>query len=123
MKKQVWFFLFIFTLLFAGCGAAGGNVVHQDGNLIVTNYSSREITDTTITHSGQTVAVSPDAIQDTQLCYFTIEPAEDYRYTVSFLDDNGEEHSQTFTDHFTADSQILIAVQYTDGVWTIDYDK
>ena len=65
MKKQVCFFLFIFTLLFAGCGAAGGNVVHQDGNLIVTNYSSREITDTTITHSGQTVAVSPDAIQDT----------------------------------------------------------
>ena len=39
------------------------------------------------------------------------------------LFDKGEEHSREFTDHFTEDAQILIAIRYSDGIWTIDYDK
>lgn len=123
MKKFILLFTLIVALSLTGCGAANDNVVHRDGNLIVTNYSDYEITDTTITHLGKTISVSPKAIKDTQICYFTIDPADDYVYTVSFVDNNGEEHSQEFTDNFTEDAQILIAIQYSDGVWTIDYDK
>ncbi|WP_302789131.1 hypothetical protein [Anaerostipes caccae] len=123
MKKFILLFTLIVALSLTGCGAANDNVVHRDGNLIVTNYSDYEITDTTITHLGKTISVSPKAIKDTQICYFTIDPADDYVYTVSFVDNNGEEHSQEFTDNFTEDTQILIAIQYSDGVWTINYDK
>ena len=123
MKKYILLFTLIVALSLTGCGAANDNVVHRDGNLIVTNYSDYEITDTTITHLGKTISVSPKAIKDTQICYFTIDPADDYVYTVSFVDNNGEEHSQEFTDNFTEDAQILIAIQYSDGVWTMDYDK
>ena len=123
MKKYILLFTLIVALSLTGCGAANDNVVHRDGNLIVTNYSDYEITDTTITHLGKTISVSPKAIKDTQICYFTIDPADDYVYTVAFVDNNGEEHSQEFTDNFTEDAQILIAIQYSDGVWTIDYDK
>lgn len=123
MKKYILLFTLIVALSLTGCGAANDNVVHRDRNLIVTNYSDYEITDTTITHLGKTISVSPKAIKDTQICYFTIDPADDYVYTVSFVDNNGEEHSQEFTDNFTEDAQILIAIQYSDGVWTIDYDK
>lgn len=123
MKKYILLFTLIVALSLTGCGAANDNVVHRDGNLIVTNYSDYEITDTTITHLGKTISVSPNAIKDTQICYFTIDPADDYVYTVSFVDNNGEEHSQEFTDNFTEDAQILIAIQYSDDVWTIDYDK
>lgn len=123
MKKYILLFTLIVALSLTGCGAANDNVVHRDGNLIVTNYSDYEITDTTITHLGKTISVSPKAIKDTQICYFTIDPADDYVYTVSFVDNNGEEHSQEFTDNFTEDAQILIAIQCSDGVWTIDYDK
>ena len=123
MKKYILLFTLIVALSLTGCGAANDNVVHRDGNLIVTNYSDYEITDTTITHLGKTISVSPKAIKDTQICYFTIDPADDYVYTVSFVDNNGEEHSQEVTDNFTEDAQILIAIQYSDGVWTIDYDK
>ena len=123
MKKYILLFTLIVALSLTGCGAANDNVVHRDGNLIVTNYSDYEITDTTITHLGKTISVSPKAIKDTQICYFTIDPADDYVYTVSFVDNNGEEHSQEFTDNFTEDAQILIAIQYSDGVWTIDYVK
>ena len=123
MKKYILLFTLIVALSLTGCGTANDNVVHRDGNLIVTNYSDYEITDTTITHLGKTISVSPKAIKDTQICYFTIDPADDYVYTVSFVDNNGEEHSQEFTDNFTEDAQILIAIQYSDGVWTIDYDK
>lgn len=123
MKKYILLFTLIVALSLTGCGAANDNVVHRDGNLIVTNYSDYEITDTTITHLGKTISVSPKAIKDTQICYFTIDPADDYVYTVSFVDNNGEEHSQEFMDNFTEDAQILIAIQYSDDVWTIDYDK
>ena len=123
MKKSILLFVLVFTLSLAGCGAANGNVVHQNGNLIITNYSDYAITDTTITHLGKTISVSPKAIKDTQICYFTIDPVDDYIYTVSFVDNNGEEHSQEFTDNFTEDAQILIAIQYSDGIWTIDYDR
>lgn len=123
MKKFVLLFTLSLTLSLVGCGGANDNIVHQDGNLIVTNYSEYEITDITITHLGKNISVSPKAITDTQICYFTIESANDYDYTVSFLDNNDEEHSQEFTDNFTENTQILIAIQYSDGVWTIDYDK
>ena len=123
MKKSILLFVLVFTLSLAGCGAANDNVVHQNGNLIITNYSDYEITDTTITHLGKTISVSPKAIKDTQICYFKMDPVDDYIYTVSFVDNNGEEHAQEFTDHFTEDAQILIAIQYSDGIWTIDYDK
>ena len=107
MKKSILLFVLVFTLSLAGCGAANDNVVHQNGNLIITNYSDYAITDTTITHLGKTIS----------------DPVEDYIYTVSFVDNNGEEHSQEFTDNFTEDAQILIAIQYSDGIWTIDYDR
>lgn len=123
MKKFILLFTFIFTLSLAGCGAAKDDVVHRNGNLIVTNYSDYEITDTTITHAGEVVAVSSGAIKDTQICYFMIDPADDYVYTVSFMDNKGEEHSQEFTDSFAEDAQILIAIRYTDDAWTIDYDE
>lgn len=123
MKKFILLFTFIFTLSLAGCGAAKDDVVHRNGNLIGTNYSDYEITDMTITHSGEVVAVSSGAIKDTQICYFTIDPADDYVYTVSFMDNKGEEHSREFTDNFTEDAQILIAIRYTDDAWTIDYDE
>lgn len=123
MKKSILLFAWFFALSMVGCSAAKENAVHRDGNLIVTNYSAYEIRDITITHLGKTISVSPKAIKDTQICYFTIEPADDYIYTVSFVDNNGEEHSQEFTDNFTEDAQILIAIQYSDGIWTIDYDR
>ncbi len=123
MKKLCLLFSSITILLFTGCGAADHTVSHQDGNLIITNYATQEITNTTITHLGQTIAVSPDAIQDTQICYFSIDPADDYVYTVSFVDQQGKEHAREFTDDFTKDAQILIAIRYDDTAWTIDYDN
>lgn len=123
MRKFILLSSLMLTLLLAGCGAENGGVVHQDGNLIVTNYSDDEITDITVAHLGETVAASSEEIKDTQICYFTIEPAEDYSYTVSFVDRSGEEHTAEFTDNFTEDAQILIAIQYSDGIWTVDYDK
>lgn len=89
MKKVIILFVLIVMLSSAGCSDANDTVVHRDGNLIITNYSDREITDTTITHGGATIAASPKAMKDTQICYFTIEPADDFSYTVSFVDDNG----------------------------------
>lgn len=47
MKKYILLFTLIVALSLTGCGAANDNVVHRDGNLIVTNYSDYEITDTT----------------------------------------------------------------------------
>ncbi len=105
MKKSTLLFVLVFTLSLTGCSAANDNVVHQDGNLIITNYSDYEITDITITHLGKTISFSPKAIKDTQICYFTIDPVDDYIYTISFVDNNGEEHSQEFTDNFTEDAQ------------------
>lgn len=122
-EKIYFTFCIGFYFIISCCGAANDNVVHQNGNLIITNYSDYAITDTTITHLGKTISVSPKAIKDTQICYFTIDPVDDYIYTVSFVDNNGEEHSQEFTDNFTEDAQILIAIQYSDGIWTIDYDR
>ncbi len=123
MKKLMLLFPYVLIVLLTGCGTAKDSVAHRDGNLIITNYASSEITDITITHQGESVAVSKGAIQDTQLCYFTIDPADDYTYTVSFVDHNGEEHAQEFTDQFTKDTRILIAVHCTENVWTMDYDK
>lgn len=123
MRKSTLLFILVLTLPLAGCGAANDNVVQRDGNLIITNYSDYEITNTTITHLGEIIAVSTETIKDTQICYFTMDSADDYIYTVSFIDNNGEEHSQEFTDSFTENTQILIAIQYFDDIWTIDYDK
>ncbi len=123
MKKFILLLAGIFAVLIAGCGITNDNVAYQEGDLIITNYSEYEITDTTITHAGETVGVSAKAVKDTQICYFTIEPANDYSYTVSFVDHNGEEYSREFTDNFTQDGQILIAIRYTDNAWTIEYDK
>ena len=123
MKKSILLFVLVFTLSLAGCSAANDNVVHQDGNLIITNYSDYEITDITISHLGKTVSVSPAPIKNTQICYFTLAPASDYVYKISFMDREGEEHWREFTDTFSEDTQILIAIQYSDNGWTIDYDK
>ena len=123
MKKSILLFVLVFTLSLAGFGAANDNVVHQNGNLIITNYSDYEITDITISHLGKTVSVSPAPIKNTQICYFTLAPASDYVYKISFMDREGEEHWREFTDTFSEDTQILIAIQYSDNGWTIDYDK
>ena len=50
MKKSTLLFVLVFTLSLAGCSAANDNVVHQDGNLIITNYSDYEITDLSLIH-------------------------------------------------------------------------
>ena len=47
----------------------------------------------------------------------------EYAYTVSFIDNDGNELSQEFTDDFTEENKILIAVQYSDNEWSIAYDK
>ena len=67
MKKLMLLFTVIFAFSLAGCGTANSNVVHQEGNLIVTNYSDHEVTDITVTQSGRVIAVSPEAIENTQM--------------------------------------------------------
>ena len=84
MKKLMLLFTVIFVFSLAGCSTANGNVVHREGNLIVTNYSDYEVTDITITQSGRVIAVSPEAIGNTQICYFKMEPESSCVYTVSF---------------------------------------
>jgi hypothetical protein len=113
------------SLIFAlsGCSASDNNVVHKEGNLIITNYSEREIANITISHAGEVISVSAEPIKDTQVCYFSIEPEDEYAYTVSFIDNDGNELSQEFTDDFTEENKILIAVQYSDNEWSIAYDK
>ena len=123
MKKLMLLFTVIFAFLLAGCGTANSNVVHQEGNLIVTNYSDYEVTDITVTQSGRVIDVSPEAIENTQICYFKMEPDSSCVYTVSFVDNSGEEHSREFTDEFTESNQILLAIRYDNNVWTIDYDS
>ena len=123
MKKLMLLFTVIFAFLLAGCGTANSNVVHQEGNLIVTNYSDHEVTDITVTQSGRVIDVSPEAIENTQICYFKMEPDSSCVYTVSFVDNSGEEHSREFTDEFTESNQILLAIRYDNNVWTIDYDS
>ena len=98
-------------------------MVHQEGNLIVTNYSDYEVTDITVTQSGRVIDVSPEEIENTQICYFKMEPDSSCVYTVSFVDNSGEEHSREFTDEFTESNQILLAIRYEGNVWTIDYDS
>ena len=109
------------VLLMIGCYEE--SPANQDGNLIVTNYAAREISDIVVSHDGQEVAASPEPIKDTQLCQFTIGPAENYTYVISFTDDNGEKHAREFTDRFGEETQILIAVRYEKGAWIIERDK
>ena len=123
MKKLMLLFTVIFAFLLAGCGTANSNVVHREGNLIVTNYSDYEVTDITVTQSGRVIDVSPEEIENTQICYFKMEPDSSCVYTVSFVDNSGEEHSREFTDEFTESNQILLAIRYDNNVWTIDYDS
>ena len=107
MKKLMLLFTVIFAFLLAGCGTTNGNVVHQEGNLIVTNYSDYEVTDITVTQSGRVIDVSPEEIENTQICYFKMEPDSSCVYTVSFVDNSGEEHSREFTDEFTENNQSM----------------
>ena len=123
MKKLMLLFTVIFAFSLAGCGTANSKVVHQEGNLIVTNYSDHEVTDITVTQSGRVIAVSPEAIENTQMCYFKMEPDSSCVYTVSFVDHSGETHFREFTDEFTESNQILLAIRYDNNVWTIDYDS
>ena len=120
---------FISWMLAAGCmllllfGCREERTAAQDGNLIVTNYAAQEISNITVSHDGQEVAVSPEAIKDTQLCRFTIDPLENYVYMISFTDDSGGAHAREFTDSFSKDAQILIAVRYENGAWIIERDE
>ena len=123
MKKLMLLFTVIFAFLLAGCGTANSNVVHREGNLIVTNYSDYEVTDITVTQSGRVIDVSPEAIENTQICYFKMEPDSSCVYTVSFVDSSGEEPCREFTDEFTENNPILLAIRYDNNVWTIDYDS
>ena len=123
MKKLMLLFTVIFAFLLAGCGTANSNVVHREGNLIVTNYSDYEVTDITVTQSGRVIDVSPEAIENTEICYFKMEPDSSCVYTLSFVDNSGKEHFREFTDKFTESNQILLAIRYEGNVWTIDYDS
>ena len=123
MKKLMLLFTVIFAFLLVGCSTANGTVVHREGNLIVTNYSDYEVTDITVTQSGRVIDVSPEAIENTQICYFKMEPDSSCVYTLSFVDNSGEEHFREFTDEFTESNQILLAIRYEGNVWTIDYDN
>ena len=108
-------------LLLIGCYEE--SAANQDGNLTVTNYAAREISDIIVSHDGQEVAVTPEPIKDTQLCHFTIGPEENYTYMISFTDDNGGKHAREFTDSFTEETQILIAVRHENGAWIIERDE
>lgn len=123
MKKLMLLFTVIFAFLLVGCGTANGNVVHREGNLIVTNYSDYEVTDITVTQSGRVIDVSPEAIKNTEICYFKMEPDSSCVYTLSFVDNSGKEHFREFTDEFTESNQILLAIRYEGNVWAIDYDN
>ena len=57
------------------------------------------------------------------ICYFKMEPDSSCVYTLSFVDNSGEEHFREFTDKFTESNQILLAIRYEGNVWTIDYDS
>lgn len=123
MKKKILLLMSVLILVFSGCGISDTDVAHKEGNLIITNYSRYEVTDITIAHAGETNSASSKPIKDTQFCYFSIEPANDYVYTVSFIDNDGNEHSKEFTDDFTEESKVFIAIQYNDNAWSIDYDE
>ena len=123
MRKIGLLFAAVSALLFVCCWTGDESVAHREGNLIITNYSDSEIADLAVTHDGKIIGASKPAVKDTQLCYFTVEAAGNYGYTVSFKDQSGGEHSREFTDDFTGDEPVLLAVNCCDGVWTIDYDR
>ena len=126
MRKATICLAFLMFLVCTGCVGDLSNDVFYGCTLTVTNYSPRPITDTTVTHDGQVVGSSPQAIQDTQVCIFSLvdNSAQDhmYTYTVSFRDPEGEEHSETFTVDLGECTQVFLAVGEEDGVWSIDYD-
>lgn len=123
MRKFGLISVLISALVFAGCGTGNDRAAHRESNLIITNYSDCEIADVAVIHDGKIVGASEPAVKDTQICYFTVEAADHYGYTVSFKDQSGGEHSREFTGDFTGDEPVLLAVNCIDGVWTIDYDR
>ena len=123
MKKYLSWMLAAVSMFLLLSGCYEESTANQDGNLTVTNYAAREISDIIVSHDGQEVAVSPEPIKDTQLCQFTIGPAENYTYMISFTDDNGGKHAREFTDSFTEETQILIAVRHENGAWIIERDE
>lgn len=124
MKKLSLLFILMLIFIVSGCSNSdNNNVKHQASNLIITNYSTYEISTITISHSDKVVAVSTEPIKDTQLCYFNLEKNDEYEYNISFVDNNNEEHSQEFKDDFTGENPILIAIKYENEQWLIDYDN
>ena len=123
MKKYISWMLAAACMLLLLSGCYEESTANQDGNLTVTNYAAREISDIIVSHDGQEVAVTPEPIKDTQLCHFTIGPEENYTYMISFTDDNGGKHAREFTDSFTEETQILIAVRHENGAWIIERDE
>ena len=123
MKKYISWMLAAACMLLLLIGCYEESAANQDGNLTVTNYAAREISDIIVSHDGQEVAVTPEPIKDTQLCHFTIGPEENYTYMISFTDDNGGKHAREFTDSFEEETQILIAVRYENDAWIIERDE
>ena len=123
MKKYISWMLAAACMLLLLIGCYEESAANQDGNLTVTNYAAREISDIIVSHDGQEVAVTPEPIKDTQLCHFTIGPEENYTYMISFTDDNGGKHAREFTDSFAEETQILIAVRHENGAWIIERDE
>jgi len=84
MKKISLIFILMLMFIVSGCSNSDNNVKHQASNLIITNYSTYEISTITISHSDKVVAVSTEPIKDTQLCYFNLEKNDVVVITGSF---------------------------------------
>ncbi len=57
MKKISLIFILMLMFIVSGCSNSDNNVKHQASNLIITNYSTYEISTITISHSDKVVAI------------------------------------------------------------------
>ncbi|GFI22680.1 hypothetical protein IMSAGC011_01456 [Lachnospiraceae bacterium] len=121
-KIYIFYLLSIVTILLIGC--SDETVIHQEANLIVTNYSNLECEKITIISAGNVIASSNKPIGDTQLCYFNINTKES-SYTFEIDVEFNEQHfTKTFEEDFSKqDNIVLIGIDYSDGLCEIFLDQ
>ena len=104
MKKLAWALSLL--LLLTACGHGKEAV---EGNLILTNYASKAISNITVEYDGEALS-SEAAISGTQLCSFTLPEKEGLAYTVSFETEEGGTVSQTFTGSFAGGTAVYLQI-------------